>query len=404
MLPRIRTHLDYFPSPIPDKPGLVIRDPFQYSDATLIVPRGLAPCLEFFDGEHSSLDLREFLVRATGELDVSGIEQHLTETLSVAGFLEDDVFLLRKAAAEKAFADAPVRLPVHAGSGYPDEKSELIRTFDEYLKATPPHASAGTKLLAIAAPHVSPFGGVDAYRAAYSALSPADADRTFVVLGTSHYGQPDRLGLTRKPFLTPFGETAPDLRIIDELQAKSGDASAMEDYCHSVEHSIEFQIVFLQYLYGPNIRVVPILCGSYATSIFEGGAPEANPHIERMLGALGEIAAREGDRLLWVLGVDMAHMGRRYGDGFDAIADHAEMADVARRDRMRMERIEAGDPRGFWDLVQEHRDDLKWCGSAPFYTFLKAVPQARGALLHYQQWNIDDQSVVSFAGMGFTAR
>jgi len=104
-----------------------------------------------------------------------------------------------------------------------------------------------------------------------------------------------------------------------------------------------------------------------------------------------------------VLGVDMAHMGRRYGDPFNAIADHNEMAEVARRDRARMERIEVGDPRGFWDLVQDQRDDLKWCGSAPFYTFLKAVPQARGSLLHYQQWNIDDQSVVSFAGMGFTS-
>jgi hypothetical protein len=35
------------------------------------------------------------------------------------------------------------------------------------------------------------------------------------------------------------------------------------------------------------------------------------------------------------------------------------------------------------------------------YTFLKAVPEARGELLRYQQWNIDDQSVVSFAGMRF---
>jgi len=52
--------------------------------------------------------------------------------------------------------------------------------------------------------------------------------------------------------------------------------------------------------------------------------------------------------------------------------------------------------------VCENRDDLKWCGSAPFYTFLKAAPKARGELLHYEQWNIDEQSVVSFAGMAFS--
>lgn len=398
MLPRLR-NLDFLPSPVPDKPGLVIRDPFQYSDATLIIPPGLVSCLEFFDGAHSSLDLREYLVRATGDLQVGEIEQHLIDTLSSAGFLEDEAFERVKEAAERAFAEAPVREPAHAGSGYPDEKSVLIRTFDEYLASPSPHPPE--KVLAIAAPHVSPFGGVDAYRAAYSALSPADGERTFVILGTSHYGAPDRLGLTRKPFATPYGETVPDTPLINEILAKSGEAAAMEDYCHAVEHSIEFQVVFLQHLYGPNIRIVPILCGSYANSIYRGGAPEANEHVNRMLGTLGEIAAREGDKLLWVLGIDMAHMGRRYGDSFSAVAEQGEMEEVALRDRARMDRMESADPRGFWDLVQQNHDDLKWCGSAPIYTFLRAVPHARGKLLHYQQWNIDDQSVVSFAGMSF---
>jgi AmmeMemoRadiSam system protein B len=399
VLPRLRPSLDFLPSPVPDRPGLVIRDPFQYSDATLIVPPGLVACLEFFDGEHSSLDLRAYLVRSTGDLETGRIEQHLLDTLSAAGFLEDEAFLRRKEAAERAFRDAPVREPAHAGSGYPDEKSELTQTLNEYMNGAPPLPQP--RALAIAAPHVSPFGGVDAYRAAYSSLSPSDADRTFVILGTSHYGAPDRLGLTRKPFVTPFGETIPGLALIDEILNKSGDAAAMEDYCHSIEHSIEFQVVFLQHLFGPKIRIVPILCGSYANSIYLGGAPESNDHVNRMLGTLGEIAAREGDRLLWVLGVDMAHMGRRYGDDFPALAERGEMEEVARRDRERMDRIVLGDARGFWDLVQQNHDDLKWCGSAPIYTFLKAVPQSRGRLLQYRQWNIDDQSVVSFAGMRF---
>jgi hypothetical protein len=51
--------------------------------------------------------------------------------------------------------------------------------------------------------------------------------------------------------------------------------------------------------------------------------------------------------------------------------------------------------------VRERQDDLKWCGSSPFYTFLKTAPRARGELLKYEQWNIDEHSVVSFAGMGF---
>jgi len=47
-------------------------------------------------------------------------------------------------------------------------------------------------------------------------------------------------------------------------------------------------------------------------------------------------------------------------------------------------------------------DDLKWCGSSPIYTFLRAVPEARGRRLSYEQWNIDDASVVSFGALAFT--
>ena len=106
MLARLRPTLDFLPSPIPDRPGLMIRDPFQYSDATLVIPPVLVESLTYFDGTRSSLDLREHLVRLTGELDVSGLEQHLIETLSGAGFLEDDNFFRKKAEVERAFADS----------------------------------------------------------------------------------------------------------------------------------------------------------------------------------------------------------------------------------------------------------------------------------------------------------
>ena len=55
---------------------------------------------------------------------------------------------------------------------------------------------------------------------------------------------------------------------------------------------------------------------------------------------------------------------------------------------------------GFWNLVQENHDDLKWCGSSPFYTFLKTAPDVRGELLRYEQWNIDDQQRSELRGHG----
>ena len=74
-LPRLRMDLDFMPSPVEDKPGLLIRDSYGYSDAVMIIPPPLVQCLACFDGEQTSLDLRQLLVRMTGELDVSAMER-----------------------------------------------------------------------------------------------------------------------------------------------------------------------------------------------------------------------------------------------------------------------------------------------------------------------------------------
>jgi AmmeMemoRadiSam system protein B len=390
------------PSPVPDRPGLFVRDPYRYSEAVLIIPPPLIECLRCFDGRQTDLDLRGLLVRITGDQQVGELAQHLIETFSSAGFLEDETFTQMKADRQREFADAPKREPVHAGGAYPAEIAALRETMSRYMGSPILSQDRLGALCAIAAPHVSPEGGWQSYRAAYQFLGPELKDRTFVILATSHYGAPEHFGLTRKPFVTPLGETATDTALVDRLAADGGPAVVMEDYCHSFEHTVELQVIFLQHIYGPDIRILPILCGQYAHSLYRGGAPEADEGVHRFLESLGEMAAREADRLFWILGIDMAHMGARYQDEFPAYADRGVMAEVAERDRQRIARVVESDSGGFWNLVQENHDDLKWCGSAPLYTFLKALPQARGELLRYEQWNIDPQSVVSFAGIAFS--
>jgi hypothetical protein len=232
-------------------------------------------------------------------------------------------------------------------------------------------------------------------------LRPEHRDRTFVILATSHYGAPEKFGLTRKRFRTPLGESETDTGLVDWLAERAGSAIEMEDYCHSFEHTIELQMIFLQHSMGANVKVLPILCGQYAQSIYRGGKPEDNDGVKRFLDALSELRDREGDRLFWILGVDMAHMGARYQDKFECHAGEGVMQNVADRDEKRIDCLNALDAEGFWALVQERHDDLKWCGSSPFYTFLKTAPKASGELLRYEQWNIDERSVVSFAGMAF---
>jgi AmmeMemoRadiSam system protein B len=392
--------LDFTASPAEDRPGLMIRDVHQFSDKVLIIPPPLVPVLELFDGASTKLDLHKALVEITGELQVSDLIDHLSGALSEAGFLEDPRYFALRDATMAEFAKADKRMPSHAGAAYPDDPAELQEVFGEYL-ATPDTVVRVPNLVGIAAPHVSPWGGSESYRDAYLALTPEYRERVFVILGTSHYGAGERFGLTRKNFVTPVGEARTETALVDQLAAAAPGAVEMEDYCHRTEHSIEFQVAFLQHIYGAGVRILPILCGPYAKSLMQGGMPEDDENVRRFLGALGDLHAARSRDLLWVLGVDMAHVGRRYGNPQPATADEGEMLTVSARDKERIARISQGDARGFWERVQPNHDDLNWCGSSPFYTFLKAVPEARGHLRRYQHWQIDPQSVVSFAAMSF---
>lgn len=409
-LARLRRELDLMPSPVADRPGLLIRDPFRYSEQILIIPAPLVSGLVLFDGLHTDIDLLLHLSAMHGELVPEEVVAHLIAALSSAGFLETPEFDAMRRKRHLEFAGEPIRRAAHEGAGYPRIEEELRRHFDQFhMQAVPRSAKArpgdeGT-LVGLAAPHVSPDGGWQAYSAAYGNLVQRIAadpeDLTVVLLGTSHYGQPERFGLTRKAFETPLGRLEVDQPRFEQLVAEAGESVIVEDYCHAIEHSIEFQCVFLQHALGSGFKILPILCGAFADATLRQTRPEENDHVMRFFDALAATEELDGRPLLWVLGVDMAHMGRRYGDSFDARANEAQMLQVEEHDRQRLDQICAGDADSFLELVAANNDPLKWCGFSPIYTFMRVHEGVRGSLVRYDQWNIDPQSVVSFAAIDF---
>jgi AmmeMemoRadiSam system protein B len=403
MLPRLRTDIDVMPSPVPDRPGLLMRDPFGYTETVLILPPPWVAVLSCLDGEHSELDAQELLTRLSGGALVERERvRELVSLLSREGFLETEELSLRKEAKHAAFRTACLREASHVGTAYPDTASGIHERFAEAL---PEPAGERALPYALAAPHVSPEGGFGSYGAAYD-FGVDGREPTFVILGTSHYGRPERFGLTRKPFQTPLGTAEVDSTLHDFLAERGADAVVEEDYCHAREHAIEFQVLFLQYVLKRPIQILPVLCGPFVESLRSGKPPESLESTRRMFDALGELAASRSD-LVWVLGVDMAHVGRRYGHADSVRADEGVMLEVRERDLERLGRICSGDAEGFFELVHPESDPLNWCGYPPFYTFLKSVAPAldlEGEVLRYEQWNIDPASVVSFAALHFHPR
>ena len=406
-LPRLRRDIDVMPSPIAEQPGLLLRDPFRYTGDVLVIPPAWVALLRCLDGAHSMLDAQVVMTRLAGGKMVAQSElQEFVTILSDRGFLDDEALVRRVERAHDAFRASPVREETLAGSAYPLEREAIESLLDQRIDGTAKRSLCAPDEvwpLAIAAPHVSPEGGYASYSAAYALPENADEDiKTFVILGTSHYGAPERFGVTSKPFRTPLGTVEIDRDALSFFVERGGDAVVEEDYCHRTEHSIELQVLFLQHRLAQPFRILPILCGPFVDSLVRAVPPETLDGNARVFHALTELATKRPD-LVWVLGVDMAHIGLRYGENEPARAYEGRMLEVREQDERRLERIAAGDAEGFYELVHPEGDALNWCGYAPIYTFLRAMHtrQVEGSVCSYEQWNIDEASVVTFAALHF---
>ncbi|MFQ5791228.1 MAG: AmmeMemoRadiSam system protein B, partial [Acidobacteriota bacterium] len=341
-LPRLRTALDIMPSPSPDRPGIVLRDPLGYADDMLIIPPSWVPALACLDGRHTEREVQAELTRQAtlegrGLVFLEDLRQFVG-LLNSRGFLETEELTRRRERRQAEFRSQQERRPVHVGMAYPEDAGDLRRTFEPHFSG--PSQSEETPeqpLLGLAAPHVSPDGGWRSYAAAYRQVNASLQERTFVILGTSHYGEPEKFGLTRKPFITPLGKAVIDEDGVEFLAQRASQGVIEEDYCHAVEHSVEFQVLFLQYRLGAPVRILPILCGPFAESLTtRGRRPEDNPGVGRFLEALAELARHRRGSVFWLLGVDLAHIGVRYGDAFAVRAGEGRMIQVETQDRRRL--------------------------------------------------------------------
>ncbi len=116
MLPRLRDDIDVMPSPLPEQPGLLLRDPFLYTDLILVVPPAWIVVLQCLDGAHSALDAQAILTRLAGGRIVARQEvEQFVSVLNEAGFIEGDELNELKERRHEEFRVAPIRHATHAG-------------------------------------------------------------------------------------------------------------------------------------------------------------------------------------------------------------------------------------------------------------------------------------------------
>jgi AmmeMemoRadiSam system protein B len=390
---------------------VALRDPAGFTDQVAVLPPGLLDLVSLFDGDHSIEEIREILERRHGQAPSAEQIRDVVERFDAAGFLDSDRFRERRRALEDVFRRSPVRPAAHAGGAYAGDAAGLARQIDGFF--TGPDGP-GTAILsgwsgdagragaprALIAPHIDFHRGGSTYAWAYrEILERSDAD-LYVVLGTCHTGMPDPFAVTLKPYDTPLGPVPVDREFYDALSRRAGQDLLASEPAHRAEHSIEFQAVMLRHIVGPRrpFAILPVLASYLHEALWAGGDPEADPRIPRFLDALRETMAASSRRVCLVAGVDLAHVGPRFGDTEPNTP--ASLARVERADRVMLESVVGVDARGFYAGVAADHDARRICGLSPIYTLLRLLPESPGRLLRYTQWP-DPEGAVTFCAVTF---
>ena len=403
--PRLRG-VEAFPVEHEGTRFLALRDPAGYTSSTVLLPLALLEIVSLFDGGHDVASIQQAVLRQRGEqVDATRIEE-LAQALDAHGFLEGPAFEARRAEVDGVFLATPMRPASHAGGAYPADGVALRAMLDGFFKR--PHGpgpvdgvgATAKPVRALIAPHIDFHRGGPAYAWGYRDLAERCHADVFVIFGTCHAGMRHPFALTRKPYETPLGPAPVDVDFVERLAARAGQDCFAAELAHRTEHSIEFQAVFLRYLFAGRreVAIVPVLTSFAHEALARGKRPQDDRRVARFLDALGETVAASGRRVAFVAGADLAHVGPRFGDAEPVSPEEA--ARLAGADRAMLETVTAGDADAFFADVARDGDARRVCGLSPIWTLLRATGGAPGVLRHYAQ-TPDPQCVVTFASVVF---
>ena len=263
------------------------------------------------------------------------------------------------------------RTPAVANMFYPGDTRRLKEELDSFVK---PVAEPRTVLAAIS-PHAGYMysGGV-----AGAVFSQIRIPQAVVILGPNHRGIGAPVALAASgTWDMPLGPVPINAALAGLLlQALPHPTIKDDPQAHTMEHSIEVQIPFLQVLRS-DVGIVPIALSHLPY-----------PSCQEIGQALAKGVQEYGKEVLLVASTDMTHY---------------ESQDVARsQDQLAIEQILALDAKGLYETVAQH--NISMCGVIPttiVLTACKALGATKAELLQYATSGDvtgDYAQVVGYAG------
>jgi len=402
-VPRIRHDLEFIQTTYQGKPAVVVRDNLGLIPKPILIQGDALTLLGLLDGTFSLRDIQLALVRRRGGelVSLDSIGQLLLE-LDKALLLESDHFHSLRTKLAEEFLKMDLRRAALAGQAYPAKRAELKTYLDALLASAGqiPPGPPGTRVLGLIAPHIDLESGKTLYARAYKTVKEL-APKTIFLLGTGHSLEDALFSLTEKDFETPLGSARTDKKSVGSLKRAGKETVSASDFAHRREHSLEFQLLFLQHLFGPDILIVPILFGSFQGYLSKSSRPSQVAGVRAFLDVLSGLIAGAGREGLVVAGVDFAHIGPKFGHNRSAAS---LLREAKEHDRVLLDACAERNTEDFWAESRRVKDEYNVCGFSTLACLLETLPPAKGRLLGYDVWMEEaTDSAVSFAAMAFDA-
>lgn len=240
-----------------------------------------------------------------------------------------------------------LREPAVSGYFYPSEPSDLRILLKDLESKVSGIRSCPNPLGAIV-PHAGlVYSGLTAMHG-YLSLS-ASRKRKYIIIGPNHNSFPYYSALyPGGGWLSPLGKVDTDGSKAEDLMTAYRGMEVDAD-AHSREHSVEVQVPFLQYLYGPNLQIVPMVMGNQS---------------EREAMEVAKSVFNNMDESLLISSSDLTHY---------------EPESAAReKDAKLIEAVESLDVHRFYETIATGR--ITACGFGPIAVMMEVTRMSGGTL------------------------
>ncbi len=385
----ILRQVDVIPGEYEGQPVFFLRDPLGFVEELIVLPQSVLFLLAMMNGDNDLRDLQAEATRRMGQIVPLEEITNLVSFLDEKGLLWSEKFEELKEKAYEKWFQLKIRPMAHANQAYPLDENDANWFLSEVFKLSEVQSANPPRILI--APHIDIRVGARAYAEAYRRFNLPPGSRV-IIFGVGHYLE-FPLSVLTKDLATPFGILRNDRGGLLFLTNSKKLELFPDHMAHKLEHSIEFQALFLKYGRSDELVALPFLIGSMQAIL------PNEEYIDKFVEGLLDLF---DERTYLVLGIDYCHLGLRYGH--QAPVNEDLLNEALKVDRYFTELAFAGSSKELAELLQE-KSLYNICGSSSLYLLAKLISKGgfngRGEIFYQEALPFGQGSAVTVLAGGY---